>query len=110
MINKDSFIKIMDTVRDYDDALGIMRDGLGLNMDDNEFTRVLDHTLDALVEDVESEFDMKKQEMPWCYKFAFECDWGRSDSIGVTEINGKSVDITTAAELYDLLVALQEKE
>ena len=110
MINKDSFVKIMESLRNYNDAIDILYDGLGINMDDNELTRVLDNTLDALVEDVEPDFDSKTQNMPWCYKFAFEHDWGRSNGIGAVEVGGKSMDITTAAELYDFLTAFAEAE
>ena len=97
MINKDSFIDIMDALRDYDDTLDVMYSGLGINMDSNAFTKILDKTLDAIVEDLEPDFDDKVQEQPLCYFYAFECDWGRNEK-------AKEKSLTSAAELYDLLV------
>ena len=96
MICKDSFVKIMDELRDYNDKLDVMYRELGINMDNNTFTKILDCTLDALVEDVEPNFDDGAQEMPWCYYYAFECNWGRNKK-------AKERSLTSAAELYDLL-------
>lgn len=100
MISKNSFVKIMDALRDYDDALNVMYHNLELNMDDNVFTRVLDKTLKALVEDVEPYFDKRIEDMPLCYYYAFECNWGRKEP--------KEDGFTSAAELYDSLVAEKE--
>lgn len=106
MINKDSFIQIMDTLRDYSDALDIMYDGLGINMDNNELTKVLDQTIDALADDVEADFDDNAQDMPWCYYYAFECDWGRNEKAkeGVQTFGDERAPLTSAAELYDFLM------
>ena len=100
MISKDSFVKIMDALRDYDDALCVMYNNLGLNMDDNVFTRVLDSTLNALVEDVEPNFDETVDGVPRCYYYAFNCNWGRKEQ--------KKNGLTSAEELYDKLVAENE--
>ena len=100
MINKDSFVKIVDAMRAYDDALNVMYNSLGFNMDDNVFTRVLDQTLSALSEDVEPNFDVTVNGVPWCHFYAFECNWGRQGP--------KEDGFTSAAELYDTLVAEKE--
>ena len=100
MINKNSFVKIMDALRDYDDALCVMYNNLGLNMDDNVFTRVLDQTLSALVEDVEPNFDARIDGTPLCHYYAFDCNWGRKEP--------KEDGFTSAEELYDNLVAEKE--
>lgn len=111
MINKDSFVKIMDTLRDYDDAIDVIYSELGISMDDNAFTRVLDRTLDALFDDVESNFYSDERDLPWCYYYAFELDWGRAaNAETATEIDGVAVPLTNAGQLYDLLVDLQNKE
>ena len=100
MINKSTFVKIMDALRDYDDALNVMYHNLELNMDDNVFTRVLDKTLNALVEEVEPHFDKRVEDMPLCYYYAFERNWGRKEP--------KEDGLASAAELYDSLMAEQE--
>jgi hypothetical protein len=106
MINKESFVKIMDALRDYSDVLDIMYDKCGINMDNNAFTKVLDHTLDALVEDVEPNFDDEVQSMPWCYHYAFECNWGRNEKAveGAPTFGSERAPLTSAAELYEYLM------
>lgn len=96
MINKDSFVKIMDTLRDYNDKIYAFYDVLGVNMDDNVLTKVLDDTMTAIVEDVEPNWDDDTLEVPWCYYYAFDCNWGR-------DVEGKNIPFSDAAELYDYL-------
>ena len=78
MISKDSFIKIMDGLRDYWDELGKDMDRLGVVYENNHLTKVFDNTLDALCDDLEADFDDDAID-PWCYYFAFELDWGRRE-------------------------------
>ena len=104
MINKESFVKIMDSLRDYSDALDIMYDKLGLNMDDNVFTKHLDNVMNALCEDVEDEID--DEFGPLLYYYAFECDWGRNEKAahGMPAFGEDRVPITSAERLYEYLL------
>ena len=96
----------MDTLRDYDDKLYILYNELGLNMDDNAFTQMLEKTIDALVDDVEPNFDDKKQDTPWCYYYAFDCNWGRNEKAkeGVQTFGNERAPLTSAEELYNFIM------
>lgn len=104
MINKESFVEIMNSLRDYSDALDIMCDKLGLNMDDNVFTKHLDNVMNALCEDVEDEID--DEFGPLLFYYAFECDWGRNEkaAYGVSTFGEERSPITSAEELYGYLM------
>ena len=111
MISKDSFIKIMDGLRDYWDELGKDMCRLGVVFEDNHLTKVFDITLDALSNDVEIGLEIDHDTGPWCYYFAFELDWGRrSMAKDCVEIDGMKYALETAGQLYDLLELLREKE
>lgn len=108
MISKNSFVKIMNGLRDYCDELGEDMDRLGVVYENNHLTKVFDNTLDALCEDAEAGLEKDPDIEYWCYYFAFELDWGRRDMI--VEIDGVRYDLETAEQLYDLLMLLHERE
>ena len=111
MISKNSFVKIMDGLRDYCDELGADMDRLGVVFENNHLTRVFDRTLDALCEDLETDLEIDPDIGPWCYYFAFELDWGREKMArNCTKIDGVEYDLQTAGQLYDLLMLLHERE
>lgn len=111
MISKNSFVKIMDGLRDYWDELGEDMDRLGVVFENNHLTRVLDTTIDALCEDVEAGLPDDDETGHWCYYFAFELDWGRIDMAKhCVEIDGVRYPLETAGQLYDLIVLLKERE
>lgn len=108
MISRDSFVKIMDGLRDYWDELGKDMDRLGVVFDDNHLTRVFNNTLDALCEDIKDGFEISS-DMSWCYYFVFELDWGREEMAeNCVDINGVKYSLKTAEELYDFLMMLKE--
>lgn len=110
MMKKNSFVKIMNTLRDYWDELGKDMDRLGVVFEDNHLTRVFDKTMEALCEDVEDNLDTGDVG-PWCWYFAFDLDWGRRDMAkGCVQIDGIKYDLETPGQLYDLLVFLNERE
>lgn len=110
MISKNSFVKIMDGLRDYWDELSYDMDRLGVVFQENHLTRVFDNTIDALCEDMESNLNIDRDIGPWCYYFAFELDWGRrGDSASRTKVDGEAHPLQTAEQLYDLLVLLNER-
>lgn len=110
MISKNSFIKIMDGLRDYWDELGKDMDRLGVVYENNHLTKIFDNTLDALCDDLEADFEVDEAG-PWCYYFAFELDWGRREMAkNCVEIDGVKYALETAGQLYDLLELLRAKE
>lgn len=110
MIAKDPFIKVMNGLRDYWDELGKDMDRLGVVFEDNHLTKVFDNTLDALRDDLEADFE-ESEGGSWCYYFAFELDWGRREMAkNCVEIDGVKYALTTASQLYDLLMMLNERE
>ena len=111
MISKNSFVKVMNGLRDYWDELGTDMDRLGVVFENNHLTRVFDNTLDALCDDLEDGFDIDPTTGPWCYYFAFDLDWGRREMAkNCVEIDGVRYALETAGQLYDLLMFLHERE
>lgn len=111
MICRDSFVKIMDGLRDYWDELGKDMDRLGVVFESNHLTRVFDNTMDALCDDLEADLEFDISDTPWCYYFAFELDWGRSERAkDSVRIYDKVYPMCSAGQLYDFLVALNERE
>ena len=111
MMKKTTFIKIMNTLREYWDELGADMDRLGVVFEDNHLTRVFDKTMDALCDDLEANLEVDPEVGPWCYYFAFELDWGRRDMAkDCVEIDGVRYALETPEQLYDLLMLLNDRE
>ena len=111
MISKDSFVKIMDSLRDYWDELGKDMDRLGVVFESNHLTRVFDNIMDALCDDLEADLERDEYDTPWCYYFAFELDWGRAERAkNSVRIDDVVYPLCNAAQLYDLLTVLNERE
>lgn len=107
MINKNSFVKIMDTLRDYNDGLSALEKSLDVMFESNWMINVFDGILDALFEDIEEDTCPEDVD-PILYQFAFCCDWGRKENAYV-EIDGKRYSFGCTEDLYDLLVKLKEE-
>ena len=105
MINKNSFVKIMNAMRDYDDGVSALEKSLNVMFEDNWVVSIFDGVLEALFEDVEGDSCPKGVE-PIIYEFAFFSDWGRKDNC-LVEIDGEKRCPKNAEELYDLLVELR---
>lgn len=111
MISKNSFVKIMDGLRNYWDELGEDMDRLGVVYENNHLVKVFDNTIDALCEDLEDGFEVDPDAGPWCYYYAFELDWGRREMAkDCIEIDGIKHALVTAGQLYDLIMLLHERE
>lgn len=108
MINKNSFVKIMNGMRDYDDHMRALENNLNVMFEDNWLTSMFDVVLDALFEDVEGDLCPDDAD-PIMYHFAFFCDWGRKEDASI-EIDGKQYPLKSAGYLYDLLVELREEQ
>lgn len=111
MICKDSFVKIMDSLREYWDELGKDMDRLGVVYENNYLTKVFDHTMDALCDDLEPGWRDDGRGNPWIYYFAFELDWGRSEKAkNRVWIDDTTYPMYNAGQLYDVLMVLNRKE
>lgn len=111
MISKDSFVKIMDGLRNYWDELGKDMDRLGVVFEDNHLTKVFDNTMDALCGDLEADLESADNNTPWCYYFAFELNWGRDkNAIDCVTIGNFKFSLQTAEQLYDFLMLLNNEE
>ena len=111
MISKNSFVKIMDSLRDYWDELSKDMDRLGVVFENNHLTKVFDNIMDALCDDLEPGWRDETHKEPWIYYFAFELDWGRSEQAkNSVRINDVVYPMCNAGQLYDFLVVLNERE
>ena len=109
MMKKDTFVKIMDSVRDYWNNLRKLEDVLGVYFEEGFLVKMVDNTLDALCDEMESDLDNYDEYEPWVYYYAFELDFGRNNKArdGVT-FDGNTVPLTNAEQLYDFLVELNK--
>lgn len=101
MINKNSFVKIMHTLRDYHDGMTALEKNLDVYFEENWMVSILEGVLGALFEDVEEDICPKDADS-LLYEFAFTHDWGRTGDFYV-EVDGKRRYIHSAAELYDFI-------
>ena len=104
MITKDSFVKIVDGLRDYWDAFGVFQDSLNVYMEHNFMTDIFHTVMEALCEDVELNVD--DDIGPMLYYYACECDWGRNEKAkeGRPTFGAERMPLTSAEELYDYLM------
>ena len=109
MISKDSFVKIMNSLRDYNDELCKDMKRLGVVFD-NYLTTVICNVLNAISEDLESNLDTDEYTDTWCNYYAFELDFGRDKmAIDCVDIGDTTYSLQTAEQLYDLITLLNEK-
>lgn len=108
MINKDSFVKIINGVRDYWTNLHKFENMLDVYFEENWMTDIVDSTLDALFEDMEI-YTCPENEVGLIYEFAFDSNFGQNVDLHV-EINGNQHFIKNAEDLYDVLVKLKEEK
>lgn len=104
MISKDTFIKIVDALRDYWDAFGAFQDTLNVYMEHNFMTDIFDTVMKALCDEVE--LDVDEDIGPMLYYYACECDWGRNEKAkeGRPTFGVEKMPLTSAAELYDYIM------
>lgn len=111
MISKNTFVRIMDGLRDFWDELRKTMQHLGVVFEENYLTRVAYNTLDALCREVEANLGLDDDVGPWCYYFAFELDWGRGKlAKNGVHIDGEVWPLENAGQLYDLLMLLNDRE
>lgn len=103
MINKHSFVKIIDGLRDYCDTLDKMQVLLDVCMEENFLTNIIDTVMVALTEDLDYEDD--SDIYPLISHYAFDCNFGRNDEAkkGVL-MYGHQKPFESADDLYDCLM------
>jgi hypothetical protein len=99
MINKESFVNIMEAIDRYWNDLRKFENMLNVVFEQNMLTAVVDSIIDALEEDLEPNLEFHEE--PMLYEWLFEYDAGRKEK-AKEGIDGWP--LTTAAELYDYLV------
>jgi len=110
MISKQSFVEIMDTLRDYSDQLWKFENVLNVQVEDNFLIDILYKVMDALYEDVESDLIMDDGAEPWIYYFAFDLDWGRKEKAKTNVIvDGEPYPLLTVGHLYDFLQEVRKR-
>jgi len=111
MMKKDTFITIMDSLKNYWDGIRNLEDALGVYFEESFLVKIVDDTLNALCDEMESDLDNwdNHEYEPWVYYYAFELDFGRNNKArdGVT-FDGNTVPLTNAGQLYDFLIELNK--
>lgn len=104
MIKKNSFVKIIDALRDYWDGVNEVYDTLRIQTDNGLLVDSFDAIMDAICEDVEDNID--DEIGPLVYYYAFACDWGRNEKAeeGLPTFGEERVPLTSAEELYDYIM------
>jgi hypothetical protein len=102
-MKKETFCNIMRELQAYNMALDELAD-IGVIFEDNAITRIVDHTLDILIQDIEDKED-------WICYYAWELDWGTADYASTcVVIDDEIKSLTTPEELYDLIMELKNNE
>ena len=110
MINKNSFIKIVNSLEEYWDKLAQFEEMIGNYITEGFLVDIVDGIIDGITEDVEYNLSDTEKFGPWLSYYAFELDFGKHNMAkDCVEIDGESYSLETAEQLYDLLVMLNEK-
>lgn len=103
MICKESFCKIMNGLRDYNDELEKVAKYLHITCDESFTIDIICDAMEALAEDVGDTDD------DWLGYFAWELDFGRAEMAeGCVQANGEEWSLKSAEDLYEFLVKLKE--
>ena len=101
MMNKKSFVTIIDGVRDYWDSMLKLESALNIQIDENFMTKIIDNILSAVSEDMENNDDTHES---WVSYYAFELDFGRAENAETAvTVDDKVYPLTTAIEWYAFL-------
>lgn len=110
MIKKEAFVNIVDGLQTYWDKLSELEKALGIYITEGFLTDIVDDITEALSSDTEESLYAEKFGS-WLSYYAFELNFGRSDmATDCVEFEDKKYSLTTAEQLYDLIMLLQNKE
>ena len=100
-MNENSFITIMNNIRDYWDSIVKLESALNIKINENFMTKIVDNILNAVSEDMEENNDTHDSCVLY---YAFELDFGRAENADkAVTVDGIVYPLTTAKELYDFL-------
>ena len=100
-MNENSFITIMNNIRDYWDSIVKLESALNIKINENFMTKIVDNILNAVSEDMENNDDTHDS---WVLYYAFELDFGRAEYADkAVTVDGIVYPLTTAKESYDFL-------
>ena len=109
MMNKKSFVTIIDGVKDYWDSMLKLESALNIQIDENFMTKIIDNVLNAVSDDMEENIEKYDEIGTWVSYYAFELDFGRADcAADAVKIDNTVCPLTNAEELYDLLIAMNK--
>ena len=104
MMNKKSFVTIIDSVRDYWDSMLKLESALNIQIDENFMTKIIDNVLNAISNDMEENIEKDDKTGTWVLYYAFELDFGRVDyAVDAVKVDSVVYPLTNAEELYDFL-------
>lgn len=110
MVSKEEFVKIINRLRDYSDLQDkinglFSKDINNAEMDFMNAGSICIGHETVVVKLLEDMFD--DDIISW---WIYECDYGRTFSIGDLEVKDKKIDLTSADKLYDYLVKEREEK
>lgn len=109
MISRDSFVKIINNLRDYWDGIENLEKALGIQMDSGLLVDIVDTVIDALDQDTDSTWGTQ-DEAHWIHYFAFDLDWGRNTyALTGVKIDNIPYELDTAEKLYNLLMEMRKR-
>ena len=104
MMNKKSFVTIIDSVRDYWDSMLKLESALNIQIDENFMTKIIDNVLNAVSDDMEENIEKDDKTGTWVSYYAFELDFGRIDyAVDAVNVDSVVYPLTNSEELYDFL-------
>ncbi len=109
MIDKKTFVKIINRLRDYNDLQDKIQDLFRDNIDNQEMDFMNAGSIcvgheTIVVELLENMFNDKDIISWWLY----ENYYGRDFKLGNITVNGEDIDLTTPEKLYDYLIKEME--
>lgn len=110
MINKNSFINIIEETDKFCQTIHHLSDISGVVNEDNFMTKYVDKVIMSLVDDMEFGWKTKKVE-PWITWYVWDCDFGRrKDLTSSVLLDKQPYPINCAGDLYDLISELNNKK
>jgi hypothetical protein len=106
MINKNSFVKIVNGLVDYWTKLSELESTLNVYFESNWMTDIVDNTLDALFDDLEID-TCPDDDCGLIFEFVIDYEVVQAGNFDI-EVNGVKYTIKNAEDLYDVLIKLKE--
>lgn len=107
-LTEKEFCNAINTIQKYWDSMRTIENTIGLVFSEGILMDIMDGYVDTLCAVMKDELakDAPYEDMPWIMYFCWEEDFGRSYCPGDIVIDGEEFPLTTAKELYKLLIKL----